>query len=197
MRVELHADDAARADDRAHALDHVAFDVVVAVRDHRAVQAEQHAVQRQRGTHLAQDFVAHEFIVRAVGGAGRAGGEAAPLDQGEAFRRGAPAGDEQRGGAHARRVVRVLAGAVEHAFLVGGEGGRQRREGVGLGGDGGANRRMGGSPCSGELCVFSEPVSRAGAARHTTRGRIPPALSDDRSRPFADIRTGLMQRLSH
>ena len=44
MRVELDADHAFRADDGAHALDDVAFDVVIAVRHHGAVQAEQHAV---------------------------------------------------------------------------------------------------------------------------------------------------------
>ncbi len=77
VRVELDADHALRADDLAAALDDVAFDVVVAVRHHGAVQAEQQAVDRQRRLELAQDLVAHELVVGAVGRAGGACGKAA------------------------------------------------------------------------------------------------------------------------
>ena len=49
VRVELGADHHLRPDDGAHALQQVALAVVVAVGDHRAVQAEQHHVHRQRG----------------------------------------------------------------------------------------------------------------------------------------------------
>ena len=125
VRVELDADHAVRADDGARALDHVALGVVVAVRHHRAVQAQQHAIERQRGLELGQDLVAHELVVGAVGGAGGAGGEAAALDQGEVLGGGTAARDEERRGAHARRVGGVFAGAVEHGFLVSVEAGRQ------------------------------------------------------------------------
>ena len=118
VRVELDADDAFRPDDGAHALDDVAFDVVVAVRDHGAVQAEQHAVDRQRRLELGQDLVAHGLVVGAVGGAGRAGGEAAALDQREASALARAAADEQRRGAHARRVGRDARRAGRNRFLV-------------------------------------------------------------------------------
>ena len=45
-----------RPDDRAHPLDHVAFHVVVAVRNHGAVQPEQHAVERHRGLAPGRGF---------------------------------------------------------------------------------------------------------------------------------------------
>ena len=51
--------DALGPDDGAHALHDVAFDVVIAVGDHGTVQAEHHAVERQRRLELAQDLVAH------------------------------------------------------------------------------------------------------------------------------------------
>ena len=91
VRVELDADHAFRPDDGARPLDDVAFDVVVAVRHHGAVQAEQQPVDRQRRLELAQDLVAHDLVVGAVGRAGGAGGKAAALDQLEAFRLGARA----------------------------------------------------------------------------------------------------------
>ena len=47
VRVELGADHHLGPDDGAHALQQVAFAVVVAVGHHRAVQAEQHHVHRQ------------------------------------------------------------------------------------------------------------------------------------------------------
>lgn len=47
--VVLDPDRHARADDLAHPADDVALAVVVAVGDHRAVQAEQDAVDRHGG----------------------------------------------------------------------------------------------------------------------------------------------------
>ena len=46
MRIQLHPDDAGRSDEGAHAGDDIAFNIIVAVRDHRTVQAEQNAVER-------------------------------------------------------------------------------------------------------------------------------------------------------
>ena len=143
VRIELDADHAALADDGAGALDDVALHVVVAVGDHGAVQAEQHAVDRHGGPQLSQNLVAHELVVGPVGGARRAGGEAAALHQREALRGGAPAADEQRCRAHARGIGGVLAGPVEHAFLVGREARRQGREGIGLGGERGGEQAHG------------------------------------------------------
>jgi hypothetical protein len=108
VRIVLDADHALGADDRARPLQQIAFDVVVAVRDHRAVQAEQHAVERQRRAQLRQHFVAHELVVGLVDLAGRAGGKAAALDQREAVARRALARDEERRRAHPRRVVGML-----------------------------------------------------------------------------------------
>ena len=53
MRVELDADHAFGPDDRPGAFDDVAFDVVVAIGHHGAVQAEQQPVDRQRRLELA------------------------------------------------------------------------------------------------------------------------------------------------
>jgi hypothetical protein len=53
MGVELDADHAFGPDDRAGAFDDVAFDVVVAVGHHGAVQAEQQPVDRHRRLELA------------------------------------------------------------------------------------------------------------------------------------------------
>ena len=127
VRIELHADDAARADDRAHTFDHVPFHVIVAVRNHGSVQSQQDAVQRQRGLYLRKDFVAHEFIIRAVGGAGGAGGEAASLDQGEAFRRGTAAVRRTAARCTSAAHLAGVRRAEEHALLVGGK----RRSGSG------------------------------------------------------------------
>ena len=54
MRIELDADHAVRADQRAHALEQVALAVVIAERDHGAVQSEHDAVERQGGLDLAR-----------------------------------------------------------------------------------------------------------------------------------------------
>ena len=49
VRIELGGDQHTLADDRAHALQQIALAIVVALRDHRAVQAEDHRVDGQRG----------------------------------------------------------------------------------------------------------------------------------------------------
>ena len=143
MRVEFDADHAFWSHDRAAALDHVAFDVVVAVRHHRAVHTEQQTVDRQRRLELAQDLVAHGLVGGAVGYAGRAGGKAASFDQLETLFLGAGARDEQRRGAHAGRIRRMLAGAEEHRLAKILQAGRQGGEGVGLGGKRGSKQTHG------------------------------------------------------
>ncbi len=133
VRIKLDADHASRPGDRARPLEDVALDVVIAVGDHRAVQAEQDRVHGQRRLELLENFVAHELVVLPIGGPGGAGGEAAAFDQGEAVGCSPPAGNEQRRRAHARRVDGMLARPQEDAFAIGVEARRQRREGVGFG----------------------------------------------------------------
>src|SRR5215813_8887620 len=129
MRIELDTDHGLWPHQRAHALDDVAFDVVVAMGHHGAVQAEEYAIDWQRRLELAQDLVAHELVVGTVGGAGGAGGEAAALDEGEALCLRALSRDPQRRRAHEGRRVGMLAWPHEHAFLVALDAGRERREG--------------------------------------------------------------------
>ena len=106
-----------RPDDLAHARDDVALAIVVAVRDHRAVQTEQHAVDRHRGAELVEDFVAHALVGGLRGGTGRLGPEARALDQLEAFLLGAPPRDPERPGAE-RAAIRMFARAeVDRLFV--------------------------------------------------------------------------------
>src|SRR5262245_12639631 len=125
VRIELDTDHALGADDGAHALDDVAFNILVTERHHGAVQAKQYAVERQRRAHLGKDFVPHGLVVLAVGGSGGAGRKATALNQYETVLGSAPPGDEERRRAHARRIIGVFAGSQEYALLVGGEAGRQ------------------------------------------------------------------------
>ena len=66
VRVELGGDQYALADDRAHALQQIALAIVVALRDHRAVQAEHDGVDGQRGAQLIEDLVAQVLIGLAL-----------------------------------------------------------------------------------------------------------------------------------
>ena len=97
VRVELDADGHVGADQRAHLRDQLALAVVAAVGHHRAVQAEQHAVHRQRGAQLAEDLVAQRLPglardqARGLGEGGRA------LHQRPALGAGAPPRHPQRG----------------------------------------------------------------------------------------------------
>ena len=62
MQIEFDTDEHARPDDLADAAQQVAFGVGITVRDHRAVQIQQHGVDRQRGGEFAEDFVAQRLI---------------------------------------------------------------------------------------------------------------------------------------
>ena len=81
VRIELGADDDLRADDGAHALQQVAFAIVVAVGDHRAVQAEQHHVDRQRRAQVGEQLVAQRFLGGARRRAARLGAGDHALDE--------------------------------------------------------------------------------------------------------------------
>ena len=153
VRIELDADDGFRPDDLAHARDQVAFAVVVAVRRHRAVQAEQHAVERHRGAQLAEDFVAHALVAALRDRRGRLGPEARALDQLEAFLLGAAARHEQWSGAE-RAAVGMLARLEIERRLEARAAGRHRRERVRLG------RERGGEDAHGKKTT---PASRQAA----------------------------------
>ena len=133
VRIELDSDHAFGPCDRAASLDDVAFDVVVAVRHHRAVKAQQQAVDRQRRLELAQDLVPHGLVVSAVGRAGGAGRKAASLDQLEALLPGTGARDEERCGAHAGRIGGMLASSEKYRLAIILQARRQGGEGVGFG----------------------------------------------------------------
>ena len=80
VRVELRGDDDRRADDRADSLEQIALAVVVALRDHRAVQTENHAIDRQRGAQLVEDLVAQILVGLALQQTARMGQGRRALD---------------------------------------------------------------------------------------------------------------------
>src|SRR5207249_1179691 len=96
----------------------------------------QHAIDRQRGAQLIEDFIAHALVTCLQGRRGRLGPEARSLDQFKTLLLGAAARDPKRAGAQ-RAAVRVLAGREIERLLVtlatGGDGrervrfGRERR----------------------------------------------------------------------
>ncbi len=65
VRIELGADDDAGPDDGAHLLQQVALAVVVAVGDHRPVQAEQDHVDRQRLAQVGEQLLAQRLVAGA------------------------------------------------------------------------------------------------------------------------------------
>ena len=66
VRIEFGGDQYAGADDGAHALKQIALAIVIALRDHGAMQAEHDGIDRQRGAQLAEDFVAQVLIGLAL-----------------------------------------------------------------------------------------------------------------------------------
>ena len=136
VRVEFGADHHLRPDDGAHALQQVALAVVVAVGDHRAVQAEQHHVHRQRGAQVGQQLVAQRLVGGARGGAaGLRGGDHA-FQQRPArrpCRAAAPPTAGRRRSSCGRGAGRPCSSRAPGTSQPGGH----RREGVGLGGQGG------------------------------------------------------------
>lgn len=79
--VHLAGDEDVGADARAHALEQIAFAIVIALCDPGAVQAEDHGVDRCRGLELTQDFIAQMLV-------------GAPLDQRAGLRPGRGAFDQ-------------------------------------------------------------------------------------------------------
>ena len=137
VRVELGADHDLWADDAAHALEQVAFTVVIALRDHRAVQAEQHHVHRQRGVQVAQQFIAQRLVHRPRDDARRLRrGDHAFTQAPAVLRRTQPCGPERRG--EELHLLRVLAGGEVTALLERHHAGGHGCECVRFGGERGA-----------------------------------------------------------
>ncbi len=81
VRVELGAHDHLGPHHGAHPGQHVAFAVVVALRHHRAVQAQQHHVHRQRAAQVGQQLVTQLLVGFARDGAAGLGARDHALDQ--------------------------------------------------------------------------------------------------------------------
>jgi len=62
MHIEFGANHASIANNGACVRDQIAFAIVVAVRDHRSVHAEQHDIERHGGPDLVEDFIAQPLI---------------------------------------------------------------------------------------------------------------------------------------
>ena len=62
VHVVFGADDRLRADDLARPGEQIALGVVIAVRDHGAVQAEQRDIDRHGHTQLTEDLVAQALV---------------------------------------------------------------------------------------------------------------------------------------
>ena len=85
VRIEGGTDRRLGAGERADAGEQVAFAVVIAMRDHRAVQAEGDRIHRQRLGELAQDLVAEALVGSSAGGSRRRRAGDRALDQGVAI----------------------------------------------------------------------------------------------------------------
>jgi hypothetical protein len=141
VRVELGADGRGGADDRAHAGEQVALAVVVAVGDHRAVEAEQDHVDGHGAGEVGEQLVAQGLVGGAHGRAGGLGERGEALEQLVAARAREPAEHRERGG----EQLRVVGDAAAHE-VAGGEAARaggDRRERVGLGGEAGGEHPHG------------------------------------------------------
>ncbi len=136
VRIKFRADHHLGPDDGAHALQQVAFAVIVAIGHHRAVQAEQHHVHGQRRAQVGQQFLAQGFVGMARGrAAGLRAGHHAFAQLPAAFLAAQPGGPQWA--REERHLVGMLAGREVAAVLEGREAGGHRPEGIGFGGEGG------------------------------------------------------------
>jgi hypothetical protein len=62
VRIEFGADENIRTDDLADTRKKIAFGILVAGGDHRAMQAEHHGIDRHCCAQLVEDFVAQALI---------------------------------------------------------------------------------------------------------------------------------------
>jgi len=132
VRIEFGADHGVRADDLPRAAQQVAFAVVVAVGDHRAMQAEERDIHLARAAQVVQQLIAQRLVGVAGGDAGRRRACGQAFDQRPVLARGALARGPQRTRKHLH-AVRMLAGGEVAARPVGSQAGRNGGEGVRLG----------------------------------------------------------------
>jgi len=136
VKVVFGADHAVRPHDVARPRQKIALAIVIAVGDHRAVQAEQRDVDWKRGAKLRQDFVTQAFKRRTGDPARRLRPGGGALDQVEAVQaRATPGGDDRRR-AQGRRFGVATGRRVEITLEIRAID-RQWREGVRLGREGG------------------------------------------------------------
>ncbi|MNV17724.1 hypothetical protein D3C71_1085200 [compost metagenome] len=104
VRVEFGSDQHVGADHFADAGEKISLGIVITLRRHRAMQAENHAIDWQGGFQFGKDLVAQRLVglaldeARGLSPAGRA------FDDGEAFFPAAAAQDRDDGGAQGRRI---------------------------------------------------------------------------------------------
>gem|GEM_PF-3753496 len=137
VRVELGTHDHLGPHHGAHPRQHVAFAIVVAVGDHRAVQAEQHHVHRKGAAQVGQQLLAQPFIGFPGDGAAGLGAGDHALDQGPALARGHFARRAQRPREECQ-LFRVLPRREIAPVLEGRQAGGHGSEGIGLGRQGAA-----------------------------------------------------------
>jgi hypothetical protein len=132
VEIELGADRDIGSDDAPNMGQEIPLGVVIAFRYHRAVQRQQHRIDRQRRLEVGDDLVAETLIHGLHRLAGRLGKGAEALDSLPALGLGQPPPDIERRAEH-RHLVAVAALAEEAGFLEQLQAGGQRGEGVGLG----------------------------------------------------------------
>ena len=142
VRVEFGCDKHIGTNDGAHALQQIAFAIVVALRDHRAVQPENDAVQRQGGAKLIKDLVSEILESFALQKSAGFGPGRCAFDKREAFVRASTQSDDRRG-AQGRRGRMLPRRRIERGFKTRAVG-RHWRERVGFGGERGGENAHGG-----------------------------------------------------
>lgn len=134
VRIELGADHHRRTHPGAHRAQQIALAVLAAFGDHRAVQAQEHDVDRERRLELGE----HPTAQLPPGGGGREAGRGGEglqaFDQREAFgARPLTRGDQGPG--EEAGLLGVRSGLEPEIFAEARDAGRDRREAVGLGPD--------------------------------------------------------------
>ena len=174
MEVELDPDRDVGADDLADMGQHVAFAVVIALGDHRAVHAQEYRIDRHGRLEVRHDLVAERLVDLLHRLAGRHGEGAEALDDLPALGFAALPPDRERCAEH-RHVLAVAALAIEAGVLeelvAGGNGG----EGVGFGAETGGEDLFHGrtlAACGRGVSAITL-CSPAGTDGLTRRGRDP------------------------
>lgn len=132
MHVQFGADNRIRPGDDAGMRQQIALAIIIAARHHRAMQAEQHDIDRHRRAELIENLVAQAFIGLARNEPGRLGPGGGAFEERKAIGAGAAARRHHRAGTERRRLGmsagRAIEGALERASID-----EERREGIRLG----------------------------------------------------------------